>query len=139
MALPGEGGDAGEETSEPGEAGLEPVEEAHEDFAGIVDAGEKDLVPRGFELADVLKLMPGLGADDAGDDDDGDDVEGVGVDVVAEEVAVQDDGAADGSEPEHQAECADVDGTEGEVGIHAGVSIAGPRERRVVRCRVVRL
>jgi hypothetical protein len=124
VALPGEGGDAGEETSEPGEAGLEPVEEAHEDFAGVVPAGEEDLMPGGGEFANVLELVPGLGSDDAGDDDEGDDVEGVGVDAVADEVAVEDDCAADGGEPEHQAEGADVDGADSDVGVHADVSIA---------------
>ena len=109
VALPGEGGNAGEEASEPGEAGLEPVEEAHEDFSWVVQAGEHDLVEGGLEFADVFEFVPGLGAEDAGDDDEGDDVECVGVDLVAEEVAMEDDGAADGGQPEHQAEGADVD------------------------------
>ena len=56
--------------------------------------------------------MPGLGAEDAGEDDEGDDVEGVGVDAVADEVLVQDDGGADGGEPEEQAEGADVERAE---------------------------
>ena len=63
-------------------------------------------------MAGFLELVPELGTEDAGDDRERDDVESVGVDVVAEEVFMQDDGGADGGEPEEEAEGPDVKGTE---------------------------
>ncbi len=74
---------------------------------------------------EVLQLVPGLGADDAGEDDQRDDVQGVGVDAVADEVPVQDDRGADRRQPEQQTEGANVRKTEIDIGIHAGFSIVG--------------
>ena len=123
VALEHEHGDAGKQAAEPGEAGLEPVQEVEQNVSGVVDAGEEDLLPGELEFADVFELMPELGADDAGEDDHGDDVEGVGVDAVANEVSVQHDGAGDGGEPEEEAEGSYVRKTEIQIGIHAGISI----------------
>lgn len=125
-----EHGDGGEQAAVPGKAGLEPVKEVEEDLGGVMDAGEEDVAPGGDEVGDGLELMPELGADDAGEDDHGDDVEGVGVAAVADEVFVQDDDAADGGQPEHEAEGSDVSKTEIQIGIHSGLSIAGRRAER---------
>ena len=95
IALVHEHGDAGEQASVPGEAGLEPVQEVEEDFGGVMDAGKEDVAPGGAEVGDALELVPELCTDDAGEDDHGDDVEGVGVGAIAGEIFVEDDGARD--------------------------------------------
>ena len=81
-------GDSGQQASEPGKAGLEPVQEAEEDISGMRPAGGKNLVPGYGQQLGVLQLVPGLGADDAGDDYQRDHVQRVGVDAVADEVPV---------------------------------------------------
>jgi|GEM_PF-7107845 len=124
VALVHEHGDSGEQAAEPCEAGLEPVEKAEQDVAGMLPAGEENVVPGGFEFADVFELVPELGADDAGEDDHGDNVEGVGVHTVANKILMQQDCAADGSEPEEQPEGSDVSKSEIQIGIHATNSIA---------------
>ena len=124
-ALVHEHGDAGEQAAVPGKAGLEPVQEVEEDLGGVMNAGSDDFAPGGLHVGDVLELVPELGADDAGEHDHGDDAERVGVRAVADEILVEDDGAADSGEPEHQAKRSNVSKTEVQIGIHAGLSI-GP-------------
>jgi len=78
-ALIHEHGDAGEQASIPGEAGLEPVEEVEEDLGEVMEARGDDVAPGGLHVGDIFEFVPELGADDAGEDDHGDDAEGVGV------------------------------------------------------------
>jgi hypothetical protein len=125
VALEHEHGNAGEQAAVPGESGLEPAQQVEQDVAGMVAAGHENDSPCAFEVANVLEFVPAFGADDACNHDHRDDVEGVGVYAVADEVPVQDNRAADGCEPEHQAKCANMSKTEIQIGIHAGTSIAG--------------
>ncbi len=130
-ALVHEHGDAGEQTTVPREAGLEPVEEVEEDFGGVMDAGEEDVTPCGTEVGDALELVPELSSYDTGKNDHGNDVQCVGIGAVADEILVQQDGPRDGRQPEHQAEGTDVSKSEIYVGIHSEISIGPARTARV--------
>jgi len=137
-ALVHEHGDAGEQAAVPREAGLKPVQEVEEDLGEVMEAGSEDLTPGGLHVGNVFELVPELGADNAGEYHHGDDAEGVGVRAIADEIFVQDDGAADSGEPEHQAKGSNMSKTEIQIGIHAGLSITareGVRER-LDWCRV---
>ncbi len=111
-ALVEEHGDGGDEASVPGKAGLEPVQEVEENLHGMVNARGEDIAPGGDQVGDALEFVPELGADDAGEDDHDDDIEGVSIRTVANEVFVQDNDAADGGQPKHQAKGSNVSKTE---------------------------
>jgi hypoxanthine phosphoribosyltransferase len=121
MALPQQHGNTGEEATVPGEAGLEPAQETIHVAAGVGDLAMKAK----HDFGGVLELVPGLGAENAGQNDQGNHVEGVGVDAKTLEILVQNNGGADGGEPEHQAEGAYVERANVDVGIHADLSIRG--------------
>jgi len=104
-----------------------------------MEAGSDDVAPGGCHVGDVFELVPEFGADDAGEDDHGDDAEGVRVGAVANEIFVQNDGAADGGEPEHQAKRSNMSKTEIQIGIHAGLSIGPARTARVGPARTARV
>ena len=102
----------------------------------MMPAGKENLSPCSFQLAHVLELVPELGTDDSGKDDHGDDVECICIHAVANEVPVQQNCAADGGEPEEQAERSDMSKTEVQIGKHAGISIAASNrgEHRRLLC-----
>ena len=91
------------------------------------------------ELGGVLQLMPGLGADDAGERDQGDDVQRVGVDAVAHEVRCRTTVAQTAASQSSRPKVPSVQRANVDIGIHGFVSSIAVALRTTRSCMAGRM